>query len=143
MKSYEPFFDSSPVYDDESDLTQWGVTAITRYDPLNRAVRVDKPDGTLRTVEFDSWHTVHLRRERHRLASDWYAARVGGALGPQQTTAASKAAAAREHTRQADLDSLGRPFRNVADNGAAGQYATTLELDIDGHARAPRTRSNA
>ena len=26
VKSYEPFFDSSSIYDDESDLVEWGVT---------------------------------------------------------------------------------------------------------------------
>ena len=33
VKAYEPFFDSSPVYDDESELVQWGVTAISPLRP--------------------------------------------------------------------------------------------------------------
>ena len=31
------------------------------------------------------------------------------------------------------LDVLGRPFRTLADNGAAGVYATEVELDITGN----------
>ena len=69
VKAYEPFFDSSPVYDDESDLVDWGVTAITRYDPLSRAIRVDNPDGSYRTVEFDAWHTS----TRTRTTPSWKA----------------------------------------------------------------------
>jgi hypothetical protein len=55
VKAYEPFFDSSPAYDDETDLVNWGVTAITRYDPLSRVIRIDNPNGTFRTAEFGPW----------------------------------------------------------------------------------------
>ncbi len=132
VKAYEPFFDSSPVYDDESDLVQWGVTSITRYDPLSRPIRVDNPNGTLRTVEFDPWHTVSSDENDTVLESEWYAARSGGALGAEETDAASKAAACAGTPATTDLDPLGRAFRSVADNGVDGQYATVLELDIDG-----------
>ncbi len=132
VKAYEPFFDSSQVYDDESDLVEWGVTSITSYDPLSRAIRVENPNGTLRTLEFDSWHTVSADENDTVLASDWYAARVGGALGAAEAEAATKAAAHAETPASTDLDPLGRIFRSVADNGTYGQYATVLELDIDG-----------
>src|SRR5262249_18287064 len=39
VKKYEPFFDCSPVYEDEQDLVQWGVTPIFTYDALSRLVR--------------------------------------------------------------------------------------------------------
>jgi RHS repeat-associated protein len=133
IKAYEPFFDSSPVYDDESDLVEWGVTSITSYDPIGRAVRVEHPNGTFRTVEFDPWHTVSSDENDTVLASAWYSARSGGALGAGESDAAAKAAAHAQTPASTDLDSLGRSFRSVADNGLAGQYVTVLELDIDGH----------
>jgi RHS repeat-associated protein len=134
VKSYEPFFDSSPAYDDESDLAEWGVTSITRYDPLSRAIRVDNPNGTYRTVEFDPWHTVSSDENDTVLGSTWYAARTTGPLStdPNQADAASKAAAHAGTPATSDLDTLGRTFRTVADNGTAGQYVTTLTLDIQG-----------
>jgi RHS repeat-associated protein len=134
VKAYEPFFDSSPVYDDESDLVEWGVTSITRYDPLSRAIRVDNPNGTYRTVEFDPWHTVSSDENDTVLGSAWYAARTTGSLStdPNEADAASKAAAHASTPATSDLDPLGRTFRTVADNGTAGQYVTTLTLDIQG-----------
>jgi RHS repeat-associated protein len=135
VKSYEPFFDSSPGYDDESDLAQWGVTSITRYDPLSRAVRIDNPNGTFRAVETDAWGTVTYDESDTALSSEWYAARANGGLGADEADAAQKAAAHSDTPASADLDVLGRAFRSVLDNGDAGKYATTLTLDIDGRVR--------
>ena len=134
VKSYEPFFDSSPVYDDESNLVEWGVTSITRYDPLSRAIRVDNPSGTYRTVEFDPWHAISSDENDTVLGSAWYVARTTGPLStnPNEADAATKAAAHADTPATSDLDTLGRTFRTVADNGAAGQYVTTLTLDIEG-----------
>ncbi|MGH3297610.1 MAG: SpvB/TcaC N-terminal domain-containing protein [Trebonia sp.] len=136
VKAYEPFFDSSPAYDDETDLVQWGVTAITRYDPLGRAVRVDNPNGTYRTVEFDAWRQVTSDENDTVLGSAWYAAREARQLGDNEADAAAKAAAHADTPALADLDTLGRTFRTVADNGPQGQYPTTLTLDIEGNVRA-------
>jgi RHS repeat-associated protein len=135
VKSYEPFFDSSPVYDDESDLVEWGVTTITRYDPLGRPIRVENPNGTYRSVDFDPWHTASSDENDNVLSSAWYAARSGGGMGAEQADAAMKAAFHAATPTTSDLDSLGRTFRSVADNGAGGQYATTVALDIDGRAQ--------
>ncbi len=133
VKAYEPFFDSSPAYDDESDLVEWGVTSITRYDPLGRAFRVDNPNGTLRTVEVGPWHTLSADENDTVLESAWYAARAGGGEGAAEAEAASKAAKHAGTPARSDLDPLGRAFRSVADNGAYGEYATVLVLDIDSH----------
>jgi RHS repeat-associated protein len=135
VKAYEPFFDSSPIYDDEPDLVDWGVTAITRYDPLGRAFRVDNPDGTYRTVAFDPWRVVSSDENDTVLGSAWYQAREADQLGPGQADAAAKAAVQADTPAVVDLDTLGRTFRSVADNGAAGRYVTTTTLDIEGHVR--------
>jgi RHS repeat-associated protein len=135
VKAYEPFFDSSPAYDDETDLVNWGVTAITRYDPLGRAIRVDNPNGTFRTVEFDPWKTVTSDENDTVLGSDWYQARQAGQLGPAEADAAAKAAADAATPSLSDLDTAGRVFHSVADNGPGGQYATLLDLDIEGNVR--------
>jgi RHS repeat-associated protein len=134
VKAYEPFFDSSPAYDDESDLAEWGVTSITRYDPLSRAIRIDNPNGTFRTVELDPWHTAVSDENDTVLDSAWYAARTTGSLSTaaNESDAAAKAAAHANTPATSDLDTLARTFRTVADNGAAEQYLTTLTLDIAG-----------
>lgn len=134
VKAYEPYFDSGPRYNDESELREWGVTAITRYDPLGRAIRIDLPNGTFRTVKFDAWRSVDSDENDTVLASAWYTARSSGATGPQEADAAAKAAGHAGTPSIADLDPLGRAFRHAADNGAAGTYVTAQELDVDGRA---------
>jgi RHS repeat-associated protein len=140
VKAYEPFFDSSHTYDDETDLVDWGVTAITRYDPLGRAIRVDNPNGTYRTIEFDPWQTITSDENDTVLGppagspSAWYTARINNQLGPDEAQAANKAAAHARTPTITNADTLGRVFQTVANNGpnATDQYATTLTLDIQG-----------
>jgi len=132
VKAYEPFFDSSPVYDNESDLVEWGITAITRYDPLSRPVRVDKPNGSYTSVQFGPWRRLDFDENDNVLTSAWYAARRSGGLGADQQDAAAKAKAHANTPGISDFDTLGRVFRTVADNAADGQYETLLGLDISG-----------
>jgi len=135
VKAYEPFFDSSPVFTDEVDLVHFGVTPITTYDPLSRVVRVDNPNGTYRTVEFDPWGSTTSDEVDTVAASAWYAARQGLALGPLEAAAAAAAAASANTPNLVDLDPLGRTFRSTQDNGVAGQYTTRSTLDITGAMR--------
>jgi RHS repeat-associated protein len=135
VKAYEPFFDSNSDYVVEARLVEWGVTAITRRDPLGRVIRVDNPDGTLRVVDFDPWHTATYDENDTVLQSAWYAARSAGALGSAQLDAAQKAALDDDTPATTDLDPLGRTFQSTADNGVAGSYATLFALDIDGNQR--------
>ncbi len=133
VKAYEPFFDSSPDYVVEAELVEWGVTALTRRDPLGRVIRVDNPNGTLREVMFDPWQTATYDENDTVLESAWYAARSGGALGAAELDAAQKAAVDNDTPATTDLDPLGRTFQSTADNGAAGSYTTVFEVDIDGN----------
>ena len=126
VKAYEPFFDSSPSYDDETDLVEFGVTAITRYDPLNRAIRVDNPNGTYRSIEFDPWQTITSDENDTVLDSDWYAARSGGQLGPAELDAATKAAVHSDTPTTTHADTLGRVFQTIADNGTHGNTPPRL-----------------
>ena len=134
VKAYEPFFDSSPVYDDESDLVEWGVTSITRYDPLSRPVRVDNPNGTLARSNSIRGGPSRIDENDTVLESAWYEARSGGALGEPEAERRDKAAAHANTPASADLDSLGRTFPRVADNGADGQYTTALDARHRRHA---------
>lgn len=131
VKSYEPFFDSAPVYEAESDLVEWGVTGVSRFDPMNRVIRVDKPDGTYRSTEFDAWQQIVSDENDTVLDSAWYAARKDGGRGASQQAAASKAAAHAGTPQVSDLDVLGRVFRTVED-GPTGSMVTVHTLDIQG-----------
>jgi RHS repeat-associated protein len=134
VKSYEPFFDSTSAYESEIELVQWGVTAITRYDPLSRVVRVDKPDGTYTAVDFGPWRQLSSDENDNVLTSDWYSARIDGGLGAAQQDAATKAAAQAQTPLVSDFDTLGRVFRTVAD-GESGQFTIRHVLDIQANIR--------
>src|SRR5215207_7484099 len=38
-----------------------GVTPIIHYDPLDRVIRTELPDGSESRVEFDAWHALAHR----------------------------------------------------------------------------------
>jgi RHS repeat-associated protein len=78
----------------------------------------------------------------------WHAQRIGGALGPHEEAAATRAAAHADTPTTAHFDALGRPFLMVARNrvacaghdldGTEESFLTRVELDIEGNQRAVR-----
>jgi RHS repeat-associated protein len=75
----------------------------------------------------------------------WYQQRIGGAPNQPEYVAANKAAAHADTPTTAHFDSLGRPFLTTTHNrtvcanhpqdGADDQFATRVELDIEGNQR--------
>jgi RHS repeat-associated protein len=135
IKKYEPFFDSSPAFNDEHELVEWGVTPILRYDPLGRLIRTDNPNGTLSRVEFDPWQQLTFDENDTVLASQWYADRQNLPVTNPERRAADAAALHADTPSVVHLDTLGRTFLTVTDNGAAGTFETRVALDIEGNQR--------
>ena len=140
VKKYEPFFSTTPQYETEEQLVIVGVTPILRYDPLGRLIRTDMPNGTFSTVEFDPWQQITSDENDTVLQSHWYSKR--GSPDPSapepndpETRAAWLAAKHANTPAVAHLETLGRPFLTIADNGIAGKYETRVELDIEGNQR--------
>ena len=145
VKQYEPFFSSTPEYESEADLVEWGVTPILRYDPLDRVIQTDLPDGTLTRVEFDSWEQRSFDANDTVLESDWYEQRGRpDPNGAMPTTPDGRAAwLAAQHAGTftvTQLDVLGRAFTTKAHNrigtGSAAidaTYETRTRLDIEGN----------
>ncbi|WP_221633180.1 SpvB/TcaC N-terminal domain-containing protein [Microcystis aeruginosa] len=145
VKKYEPFFSATHRYETELDLVEWGVTPIIHYDPLERVIRTDLPNGTFSKVEFDAWQQTTWDENDTVLESDWY--RDRGSPAPtapepsnQETRAAWLAAKHADTPTVAHLDTLARTFLTIADNGlatdgTAQKYQTRVELDIEGNQR--------
>ena len=143
VKQYEPFFSSTPAYEDETELVDWGVTPVLRYDALGRLTRTDLPNGTFSKVVFDPWMQTTFDPNDNVAPLDpgdtageslWYQARK--ALDPvtdPEGRAAALAYAHRGTPGVAHLDALGRTFLTMEDNGAADAYATRLKLDLEGN----------
>lgn len=111
-----------------------GVTPILHYDQLGRLVRTDLPNGTFSLVAFDPW--METRWDPNDTVADslWYASRAGLESDDPERLAADKAYAHRDTPSVVHLDALGRPFLTIEDNGGTDQFATTVELDIEGNA---------
>ncbi len=145
VKQYEPFFSPTHIYEDETDLVECGVTPIIHYDPLERVIRTDLPNGSFSKIEFDAWHQTTGDENDTVLESKWYDDRgrpAPNASEPaaQETRAAWLTAKHANTPTVVHLDVLGRTFLTIADNGtdASGseqKYETRVELDIEGNQR--------
>jgi RHS repeat-associated protein len=154
VRQYEPFFTATSAF----EVKEQGVASTLCYDPVGRVVATLHPDATWEKVAFDPWRqetwdandTVFVadpaadpdvgdifgRTPATAYLPTWYARRAGGAMGADQQAAAAKAAAHAATPALTYLDSLGRAFLTVADNGADGRYATRMTIDIEGNTHA-------
>ncbi len=55
VKQYEPFYSASAEYEFEKSLTEFGVTPVIYYDPLERVIHTDTPKGFFSSMIFDPW----------------------------------------------------------------------------------------
>lgn len=133
VKQYEPFFSKTPEYEDEPALVMSGVTPIIHYDPVGRVVRTDMPDGTFSRVEFDPWQQTTWDSNDAVHESLWYDERKNLPTSDPERRAADLAEKHAGTTSVVHLDSPGRPFLAIADNGPQGQYRTHTTLDIQGN----------
>jgi RHS repeat-associated protein len=143
VKKYEPFFDGTSAYDDETDLVQLGTTPILRYDPLGRCIRTDGPDGSYSKVVFDPWQQAAWDENDTVLDSAWYSTRGSPAPsspepGDPNTRAAWLTTKHANTPTVTSFDALGRGVLAAVDNGPDSTpqlFETRLEIDIQGNQR--------
>jgi RHS repeat-associated protein len=139
VKKYEPYFSTNFEFEDAKLLVERGVTPVITYDSAGRAIRTDMPDGIFTKVEFDSWMQYSFDPNDTVLESQWYKDRILAPITevatPEEIDAAGKAAAHANTPIVAYLDSLGRNFLSIADNGGAVKYKTITVTDIEGNTR--------
>jgi RHS repeat-associated protein len=157
VREYEPFFSSTHLFEEESEVAAVGVTPVLFYDPPGRVIGKLRPDHAYEKTIIGAWanesHDTNDTVLQANPAADpdlgayfsrlpaaqylptWHTARSAGALGPLEQAAAAKAAAHADTSALAHFDPLGRPFLTIADNGPAGKIPTRVELDISGAAR--------
>jgi YD repeat-containing protein len=136
VKAYEPYFSSTPEYEDEAELVEQGVSPLMHYDPLGRLIRTDFPNGTFSRVAFTPWEQVSYDPNDTVLTSDWYASRINYAGSDvallKEKRAAQQSAAHANTPSKVVLDSLGRPFLALAQLEVDVFLATKSVLDIQG-----------
>jgi len=132
VKQYEPFYADGHVLITEEELTEFGVTPVFHYDPLNRMIRTDFPDGTHSKVEFTPWEIITFdRNDTLTTASPWYIEMMAGT--DEQQDAATKALAHADTPMTQHLDTLARPYKTEEMPGSATTLTTTTVYDIQGN----------
>jgi RHS repeat-associated protein len=157
VREYEPFFSAVPQY----GIEKWGVSNTLFYDAVERVVATLHPNNSFEKVVFDPWmqktydvnDTVTFDPKTDPDVGDyfrrlpdsdylptWYQDRIDGGRGPAEKQAAEKAAKDANTPTTAYLDTLGRVFLTVADNGTDAHrkrqlYRTRTVLDIEGNQR--------
>ncbi len=139
VKQYEPYFSTTPAFDDEKDVVHLGVTPVLHYDPLGRLVQTDNPGETFQKTVFTPWLQAMYDANDTVKESGWFAA-LGSpdpAL-PEPAEEAARAAwlAAKHHNTPtlSHLDTLGRVFLVETDNGSEKIQQRTV-YDSEGHER--------
>lgn len=139
VKQYEPYFSTTPSFDDERDMVALGVTPVMEYDPLDRVIKTTHPDKTFTKTVFTAWQEMVYDANDTVVQSGWYADRGSpDPLGAEPANASERAAwLSAKHNNTPEikhLDTLGRTFLTVADN-ATETLTTRKQFDIEGNER--------
>ncbi|MDD3654014.1 MAG: SpvB/TcaC N-terminal domain-containing protein [Desulfotomaculaceae bacterium] len=150
VKKYEPYFSVTHQYEDLPELVENGVTPVLYYDPLNRLIETEMPDGTFSKTGFDAWKQSFYDPNDTVLESAWYHNRINRLIDAGLTAAwkdpGREKLAAGQAARHAGtpavqhFDPLGRPVLLVEHNkdlitGADEFYHTKAALDAEGNLR--------
>jgi RHS repeat-associated protein len=124
VKKYEPYFATSPAYEDPVEV---GEYVIMYYDAPGRLIRTEMPDGSYSRVEFTPWFSSAYDQNDTVLepGNAWYQA-FTTSTDPAKQTAAALAAVHANTPAQIFFDSLGRNVISIAHN----KWQTTDDLGI-------------
>lgn len=118
-RKYEPVFSTSPDFESDRALRDYGVAARTHYDPVGRIVREDLPNGTFTTSEYTAWVARHADANDNVAGSEYETARQALPTTDVRRRALDKARAHANTPTIVENDSLGRPIR-LRETGAGG-----------------------
>ena len=120
----------------------------TTYDVNDTCAPRNQQTGDPRTDPDIGGYVAEYFKTQPATWQTWHAQRIGGALGQDERNAAQRAAVHADTPSTAHFDALGRPFLTVTRNrvvctnhaldGTEEQFATRVELDIEGNQRAVR-----
>ena len=147
VKQYEPFYYSTFDYESEKSLTEFGVTPIIHYDPLERVVRTDTPKGFFSDTIIEAWFQVISDENDNVKKSRFYDELITQGIIPNNKPWTSKRVDAEKETlvqteshantpKIVHMDNMGRAFleENSLDTSDTGEKLFThSEVDISGN----------
>ena len=142
VKQYEPFFSATSDFEDEASIVATGVTPIIHYDPLDRVIRTELPDGSETRVVFDVWQQRSFDQNDAVVGTRWLTEHQAGT--PEERRAAALALEHADTPTITHQDTLGRAFLVQTDNGPDPAnpggphrlYDTRTKLGVEGNALA-------
>lgn len=76
IRQYEPYFSTTPAYENDPAWVEKGVSPILYYDGMGRSIKTELPNGTFNRVAFDAWKKCAFDVNDTVKESAWYAARI-------------------------------------------------------------------
>lgn len=142
IRQFEPYFSTSPAYEDDPAWVERGVSPTLFYDGAGRNVRTELPNGTFSKVVFDAWKQLHFDVNDTVLDSDWYRQRMALPNGDPEKQVARKSEIHANTPSCIVTDTLGRPALGIDHNRwldaqdiVQEEFTfTTSDLDIEGNA---------
>lgn len=140
VKQYEPYF--SAIYDFEGEKAVNSILSpptVTSYDPILRAIRIDKPKGFFSKVEFTPWEEKAFDENDTIKDSKYYKTFMENYPdNPSQQQkdekdALDKAALFYDTPNIKHLDNNGNTFLEIHQPSKDEKETTWYELDIDGN----------
>ncbi|MDP1822771.1 MAG: SpvB/TcaC N-terminal domain-containing protein [Archangium sp.] len=151
VKQHEPFFSATHLCEEESEVTDTGVSPVLFYDPVGRVVATLHPNHAYEKVVFDNWRQAtwdandtssldpRTDPDIAGFVARYFEAQPAGwqtwAQRQLHADTVSKTRAHAETPSLAWLDVQGRVFLTVADDGTV-KLATRVDYDIEGNERA-------
>lgn len=117
IHQYEPYFSTTPAYENDPAWVMKGVSPTLYYDAPGRNTLTTLPNGTFNKVAFDAWKQCTYDVNDTVKDSDWYATRIAlpNANDPEKI-AAVKSAIHYNTPSCAITDTLGRTILTIEHN---------------------------
>jgi RHS repeat-associated protein len=145
IKQYEPYFSTTPAYENDPTWVERGISPTIYYDGAGRNIKTELPNGTFTKVAFDAWKQITYDVNDTVMDSDWYNERITLPNNNPERKAADKTALHHNTPSIIFLDTLGRPTLGIDHNKWEQQISGAMEtkeewyytfsvLDIEGNA---------
>jgi RHS repeat-associated protein len=137
IRTHEPFFTPSPVFEGDDVLRQFGVTTLLSYDAASRLVAQHLPNGTFTRVRIAAWRIEEADSNDTVMESSWRVVREALPSDAAERQALEEAKPHAGTTSLSFLDPLGKAVASLAQGGAtAPDRRIEAQTDIEGRALA-------
>jgi RHS repeat-associated protein len=142
IRQYEPYFSTTPAYENDPAWVEKGVSPILYYDGMGRSIKTELPNGTFNRVAFDAWKQCSFDVNDTVKESAWYASRMMLPDPNDPEKIAAIKSAVHDNTPSCVItDTLARPVLSIDhnrwDDGIGNileeKYFSWASMDISGN----------